>query len=134
MQKGTILFHRDFIFKNGARGEKLIITLNEPVNDEPYLCCKTTSQCQYEITTEGCRVDKNIYMIKAKYDCFPDDTWVQFHELYPFTANEFLKVALEDKTCEVKGCLREQTINAIRNCIKKSDDVSPYCWELLFKK
>ncbi|MDO9028020.1 MAG: hypothetical protein Q7U68_04075 [Candidatus Roizmanbacteria bacterium] len=134
MTKGTVLFHREFTFRDGEIGEKYLIILNTPQHDEPYLCCKTTSKCQkHGITTEGCHPHKNIYMLRANHDWFPHDTCIQFHELYEIKMSEFLKAKLQDNTCEIKHCLRDETSGAIRNCIKKSDDVSEYHLELIFK-
>lgn len=133
MKRGTVLFHRDFIFKDGESGEKYLIILNDPSGDEPYLCCKTTSKSKYDITQEGCHPHKNIYLLKAKKDCFPYNTWIQFHELYELTAEELLKAHLGDKTCNITYTLKNETCRAIRNCIKKSIDISPYHLELLFK-
>lgn len=130
MNKGTILFHRDFQFHDGQTGEKLIIVLNTPKNNEPYLCCKTTSKQRFDIDREGCHSHKNIYVINPNYDWFKGKTWVQFHELYEFEPQRFLQAHFKGDL-EIKGSLKENTINAIRNCIKRSEDVSQYHLSLL---
>lgn len=130
MDKGTILFHRDFQFHNGQSGEKLIIVLNTPKDNEPYLCCKTTSKPKFNIDKEGCHSQKNIYVINPNFDWFKIKTWVQFHELYEFEPPRFLQAHF-DGVLEIKGELKENTVNAIRNCIKRSEDVSKYHLTLL---
>lgn len=130
MNKGTILFHRDFQFHNGQSGEKLIIVLNTPKDKEPYLCCKTTSKQKFNIDKEGCHSQKNIYVINPNYDWFKMKTWVQFHELYEFEPQNFLQAHFKGDV-DIKGELKENTIGAIRNCIKHSDDVSKYHLSLL---
>lgn len=130
MNKGTILFHRDFQFHNGQSGEKLIIALNTPKDSEPYLCCKTTSKQKFGIGREGCHSQKNIYVINPNFDWFKIKTWVQFHELYEFERDKFLQAHFKG-VLDVKGELKTTTVSAIVNCIKLSDDVSKYHLSLL---
>lgn len=134
MTRGTVLFHEKFKFPDGEYGEKLLVVLNTPTKDEPYLVCKTTSHCKYCITKEGCHSDKGIYHIKAKRDGFLDDTWIQLSPIMAFSREEIVKAHLEDKICHIKHQLSENTIRAILNCIWKGDDVSQYQLDLLFKK
>ncbi|HBE40305.1 MAG TPA: hypothetical protein DDW27_03730 [Bacteroidales bacterium] len=130
MNKGAILFHRDFQFHNGQSGEKLIIVLNTPKDKEPYLCCKTTSKQKFNIDKEGCHSPKNVYVINSTIDWFKVKTWVQFHELYEFEPQKFLQAHFKG-VLEIKGELKESTVNAIRNCIRRSEDVSIYHLSLL---
>ncbi|MEK6690282.1 MAG: hypothetical protein AABY78_03130 [Nitrospirota bacterium] len=130
MHKGTILYHQAFQFQNGEIGKKLLIILNTPQKDEPYLCCKTTSKQKYNIDKEGCHYNKNIYVIYPNTDWFKEKTWVQFHELYEIESGKFLKDHFDGKL-EVKGTLKVNTISAIINCVKRSEDVSNYHLTLL---
>lgn len=130
MHKGTILYHQAFQFQNGQLGKKLLIILNTPKQDETYLCCKTTSKQQFNIDKEGCHYNKNIYVLNPDIDWFKEKTWVQFHELYEFDPHKFLQAHF-DGDLEVKGELKGNTINAIINCIKRSEDVSNYHLTLL---
>jgi hypothetical protein len=129
--RGTILYHPSFQFQNGGTSPKLLIVLNTPKTNKPYLCCWTTSKQKYGIDREGCRSDKNIYVLNANVDFFQVKTWVQFHDLREFVVTEFLNLHFRDKLLEVKGQLREETIRAILNCIKGSQDVSQYHLSLL---
>ena len=132
MRKGTILFHPSFEFTNGEIGRKYLIILNSPdiKKIEPFLFCKTTSQSQNKPQTPGCHAEKNLYCIGAQFDFFPKKTWVQFFEMFEVNYDEFIKQHFE-LGVEVKGELRTETISAIINCIKKSDDVSAYHLSLL---
>jgi len=132
MRKGSILFHPSFEFTNGETGRKYLIILNNPdiKKSEPFLFCKTTSQSQSKPQTPGCHAEKNLYCIDAQFDFFPKKTWVQFFEIFEAIYDEFIKQHFELQL-EVKGELKPQTINAITNCIKKSDDVSTYHLSLL---
>jgi len=132
MRKGTILFHPRFEFTDGETGRKYLIILNTPEirKSEPFLFCKTTSQSRNKPQTPGCHAEKNLYCIDAKFDFFPKKTWAQFFEIFEIDYDEFIKQHFKLRL-EVKGELKPQTINAIINCIKRSDDVSPYHLSLL---
>jgi len=130
MDKGTILYHSAFRFKDGETGRKLLIILNTPQNDVPYLCCKTTSQPKWGLEREGCYNNKNIYVLNPIQNCFSLKTRVQFHELYEFDSRAFLQAHFNGDL-EIVGNLPSQIINAIVNCIKKSEDISKYHLMLL---
>ena len=130
MDRGTILYHRAFEFKDGEIGQKLLIILNTPQNEAPYLCCKTTSKSKYGLEKEGCYSNKNIYVLIPSPQCFKEKTWVQFHELYEFDSRLFLQAHFRGEL-DIKGMLPEQITNAVVNCVKKSEDISKYHLSLL---
>ncbi len=130
MDRGTVLHHRAFQFKDGETGQKLLIILNMPQNDEPYLCCKTTSKQKFNLDKEGCYSNKNIYALNPIKNCFPLKTRVQFHDIYEFHAPTFLQAHFNG-ALDIKGKLPTNIINAIINCIKKSDDISRHHLRLL---
>jgi hypothetical protein len=132
MRKGTVLFHPKFEFSNGETGKKYLIILNTPdiKKSQPFLICKTTSQPKNKPKEPGCHAEKNVYGIEANSDFFPKRTWVQFFEIFEFNHDEFIKQHFE-LGLKVKAELKPQTINAIINCLKKSDDVSAYHLSLL---
>jgi len=133
MNQGVVLHHKAFEFPDGEIGNKLLIVLNTPSNDEPYLVCRTTSKCKYYITKEGCHHEKSIYHLKANNDGFPEDTWVQLTPITELTRNVVLKACLTDKTCRVLHNISPNTIRAILDCIVKGDDFTQYQADLMFK-
>jgi hypothetical protein len=132
MRKGTVLFHPKFEFSNGETGKKYLIILNTPdiKKSQPFLICRTTSQPKNKPKEPGCHAEKNVYGIEANSDFFPKRTWVQFFEIFEFNHDEFIKQHFE-LGLQVNAELKPQTINAIINCVKKSDDVSAYHLSLL---
>lgn len=64
------------------------------------------------------------------YDWSNKTTYVQFHELYEIEQEGLLQAHFRGNI-ENKSKLRENTVNAIVNCIKKSEDVSRYHLTLL---
>jgi hypothetical protein len=131
MHRGTVLFHKDFRFKNGKTAPKYLILLNEPVPDGTYLFCKTTTsgQPRWRPPDVGCHSKLNVYVLNP-CACFTKKTWVQFEELYELTT----KVILQDyfnKDLTEAGQLNEKTIMEIVNCVKESDDIIKYHLSLL---
>ena len=78
----------------------------------------------------GCHLPESLFLIKANYDFFAKDTWLQFYDLYELNSKDLLKDKF-DGLVEVRGCLREQTINEVTNCINRSEDVSGYHLKLI---
>jgi len=132
MIKGRVFLHKDFKFPDGGIADKYFIILNNPKNNDPYLACKTTSKGDRKPNQEGCHHHKNLYVLNPNYDFFPKKTWIQFHTIFEFDAIGLLQLKFKGIVTMIAD-LRDQTINAIINCIKKSDDVSIYHLELIKK-
>ena len=134
MKKGDILFHPQFKFTDGEIGRKYLILLNNPdlQKSEPFLLCKTTSNPKGKPQKQGCYPDRNLYVLDAGFDFFPEKTWIQFYEIFEAQSNDLIRDHFE-YGLEIKKTLREQTINEIVNCIKKSDDISEYHLSFLRK-
>ncbi len=132
MNKGTIFFHKKFEFRDGEIGRKLLILLNNPEikKNIPVLVCRTTSNPKNKPFKRGCYDTKNLFMIPAKHDFFDSDTWVLLHEIFEFKAEDLLNLRFKGYL-EILAILREQTINEIINCIRKTQDVSSYHLKIL---
>jgi len=72
MTPGTVLFFKDFEFKDHGVSHKLLIVLNSPKieNSEPYLVCPTTSQQHKKSKAVGCHAEKNYFYVEEKQDKF----------------------------------------------------------------
>jgi len=134
LEKGTILFHVKFEFKNGNIGEKLIVLLNDPKPSiEPYLFCKTTSRQKGKLTIPGCQSKWSLFYIPGKQDFFELGTWLQLHEIFEGEAKSFLKDHF-DGHLQIKGKLKDTTITSLMKCIKIIDDISDKHKEMILKK
>ncbi|MDZ7723238.1 MAG: hypothetical protein U5R06_10645 [candidate division KSB1 bacterium] len=71
-----MLFFKDFIFKDGSSKDKLVIILNHPKGEEPYLLCTTTSQKHTRKKELGCHAKENYFYIDQDQDGFIKNTWV----------------------------------------------------------
>jgi hypothetical protein len=131
--KGSILLHKQFKFKNGELGEKLLILLNNPDPSlEPYLVCRVTSQEKNKIKKFGCQEGRSLFFLPANQDFFMRDTWVQLHEIYSFEPAGLIKDSLAGDL-EIKGKLKDLTIRQVMTCIKKCQDIREIDKALILK-
>lgn len=130
MKKGTIFLHKNYAFPDGGVADKYFIIMNNPQKNESFLTCKTTSRQNSRPDKNGCHSLHNVYVLMEREDFFPKKTWVQFHTLYPVSPSRLnYLVNAGDVTKEAE--LRTQTINAIINCVKYSEDISYYHLKML---
>jgi len=126
MARGDVYLHSAFPFHDGASGKKLFVVLNDPVNDEPYLVIKTTSNLRGKSFETGCNPRSRVFFIQGKAgSVFPIDTLLQLSDIYEFSGTEFLKGHMVEKVIEHKTTLHHETVAQIINCVKKlKEDIS----------
>ena len=132
MKKGTVFLHKNYQFPDGGIADKFFIIINNPVPNDPILTCKTTSKQDSRPYNEGCHYVQNVYVLRENDDFFRLRTWVQFYILYRFNHNELRRLEHNGEVIRMAE-LRPQTISAIVNCVKKSEDISFYDLELIKK-
>jgi hypothetical protein len=131
-QQGEIYYYSDFKFYDGTIGSKLFIVLNNPKPGEPYIVVKTTSQKPRKTPKEFCNPDIKIFYIKGENESFKKDTFVQLHEYYPFTDNDFLQGHFKVFLVHI-GCLSNLCIRQLLNCIYKiKEDVPLQYFKLIY--
>lgn len=133
MQRGTILFHKKFRFKNGTEDQKLLVVLNNQSGNDPFLIAKTTSQKKNKSQIPGCIEEDALFFITGGKTWFDSDTWIQLYEIYPFNAAELIKDRFDDEL-EIKDYLPTDMANAIKNCIKRLVDVEVRYKKMILKK
>jgi len=134
LEKGTILFHSRFEFKNGEIGEKLLVLLNNPdPNIEPFLFCRTTSKQKNRSLTPGCQANQSLFLVPASRDFFQLNTWLQLHEIFPAEASSVLKDHF-DGVLQIKGKLKTETIGLLMKCISVIQDISFEHKSMILKK
>ncbi len=139
MERGTILFHTRFQFRNGTIGEKLLVVLNTPKSDEPYLLIRATSQVEkwssyYKQTIQrGCNYRLLLFFITPEDKTFFEKpTLLQFDEIYPLTREQLLSDKFNG-VLEAKGQLSENKFNEIMNCVKAmKDDIEERYFKMHF--
>ena len=132
MQAGTTLFFKDFRFKDGGTSDKLVIVLNTPEKDQPYLLCPTTSKQHHRKSQLGCHSEDNYFYVDEKQDHFDVNTWILFHEIYEKKSAELLSEKFQGKLY-MKFDLDTNLWKAVRNCILKSVDIELDYLEMIEK-
>jgi hypothetical protein len=125
LKPGCILFDTKFAFKDNEIGEKLIVLLNNPRKNEPYLFCRTTSKerSPYQIKTpKGCQNESQYFFINA-CNFFPEDTWLLLYEIFEYDYSCLLNKHFK-KQIKIINCISEIVLRQIKNCIKCSKDIS----------
>jgi len=117
-------------FPDGAVGEKLIVTLNEPKANEPYIVCTATSKPKNKPKTPGCHAELGLFFIPASTEFFKKDTWLQLYALTEIEAKSFLQDHFQ-RYCEVKGKLSLEMIGQVVQCIRRCPDVTKHQLSLI---
>jgi hypothetical protein len=134
MKAGDVFYFINFKFTDGSTANKILIILNTPQNDEPYLVCLTTSVYKKWRSKElGCHSDKNYYFIDAKQDNFDADTWIIFEKVYELDVAKLLNSCLKDGTYKLFE-LETTLLKALKDCIAKSKDIEQDYLEKILRK
>ena len=134
LKSGCILFDTKFEFKDNKIGEKLIVLLNNPRENEPYLFCRTTSRERppYQIKTpKGCQKGSYYFFINA-CNFFLEDTWLLLYEIYEYDYICMLNKHFKQQM-RIINCIDDNILRQIKNCIKNSDDISEKYLEMILK-
>ena len=122
MNAGTVLLIKDFKFQDGTQKDKLLIVLNNPKDDEPFLLCPATSQQWRKSKILGCHSDDNYFYIDENQDKFLKNTWIVFHKLYSYSAALIVKESFQQNLFK-KFAIEPTLWQAIKNCILQSKDI-----------
>ena len=127
--RGAIYFHPSFEFKNGDTGRKLVLLLNTPSKNDPYLFVKTTSRQKNKPLRPGCIEERSLFFIPAGTTFFKENTWVELYERYPMRPNDVSK----NKDMKLIGNLDIKTLDKIIDCLfaAEGDDIPPIHRRLL---
>ena len=137
MTAGDILFHTDFVFRDGTHGKKLLIVLNTPdvEKDEPYLIIRTTSRMKGKQIQQGCIAAwKMFFIASGGGEYFTEPTLLQLDYIYEMNAASAVRNGLQQSLTQV-GNLSQQLFGQVKNCIKEiKEDVSEKHYHLIFRK
>ena len=128
---GQILYHKNFIFKDGKKGDKYVIVLNTCENDKTCLVLKTTSQSKYYSNAlPGCNSGKCIFCIYSECEQdFEKETYVQMDYIYSINIEE----QLDKQQVTWKGHLTEECFSKVRKCLRNfRDDIPQRYWTIIY--
>lgn len=133
MKAGDVFYFINFKFDDGSARNKLLIILNTPVEDEPYLVCLTTSQPKkWRLNKPGCYSEQNYYFVDSRQENFDKDTWIVFERIYSVDKVRLLKSHFKDGSVKLFE-LQPDLWKALKNCIANSRDVEQIYIDMIFK-
>lgn len=123
---GCILHWKGFTFPDGEKANKYFVIVGSQPNQNYLAIIATSKKKKWRDAQPGGNPDGGYYFIPGgRKDWFPEDTWLLFEVPREISAAEFVKEGLA-KNLTVEGYLRHDIANAICNCMKRCQDVSPY--------
>lgn len=126
MTPGTILFHKDFKFSDGATKDKYLVVLGG-VNSGVILAAKTTSKGHRYRIDFGCQSGSYFpaFYLSRGSCCLPLCTWVCLDEFYELKS-EILMQEMVSGHVYKHGELAASLTRDLQFCAKGSDDISAH--------
>ncbi len=122
--RGAIFHNPEFKFHDGEIGNKLLVLLNTPSQNESCLFVKTTSQRKDKPSNIGCfkHHHTGMFFIPKATTSFPDNTWILLFKPYEINPCD---ITQKNGWNEV-GRLDEKKLKQIIDCLFKhhEDDIS----------
>lgn len=122
--QGAIFHNPEFIFHDGEIGNKLLVLLNTPSQNESCLFVKTTSQRKDKPSIVGCFKHRHegMFFIPKATTFFIEETWILLFKPYEIKLSA---VTLKNGWNEV-GALNEKIMKRIIACLftHHEDDIS----------
>ena len=120
---GAVLHWSGFEFEDGTSKDKFFVVLGAKQGHD-FLVVITTSQPHVRSFNPGCHATEGYFHIPGgAKDFFPKDTWLLLMECRELRAAEVVKSSMDGSLRDVAN-LRTQLANEIRNCLKRTEDVS----------
>jgi len=121
---GDVFLWHDYRFADKGIADKRYIVLGaKPALD--IIGAITTSVQGQKPFTAGCSPTDGIYFApRGTAPVFQLDTWVQLYRPQIITSTE-MRQRIKAGNIKLLGTLPPMIANAIRNCLKQTDDISP---------
>lgn len=130
MNPGTVFYIKKFEFDDGGAADKLIVLMTHARNGR-FLAVRTTSQQKkWRSQKQGCHAERGYYYFQPKSSWFAEPTWVILDDPHLLRADS-LRLRFQNGSATIKTTLDRLTTAALRNCLKKVDDISDEMLEML---
>jgi len=130
LRPGTVFFIRKFKFDDGDEANKLFVLMTHARN-KLFLVVKTTSQKKkWRSQKQGCHAEKGYFYFQPKSSWFEQPTWIILDDPHLLEAGE-LKRRFQDGSAVTKTVLDTPTTAALRNCLKRVQDISDEMLKML---
>ena len=123
MIAGTVIHWKDFRFHDGGTKNKYLVVMGPPRGGNLLLVKTTTQPHVTRPAKDGCQIEKGFFYFPAKRMWFPSPTWVILSHPY-LVPTEQVQRAYTDKIAETVAQLALPDAAALRNCLKKSLDLT----------
>ena len=134
MTPGTILFDKNFVFKDGKTGKKLFVVLNDGEN-EIYICVKTTSKSHRYGVVAGCQALDRFpsFFVPRDASFLKQNTWIQLEVFYEFGRTELIGKVVLGEILRI-GTLNKNLTKELLICGTHSKDITTFQRQQLFKQ
>jgi hypothetical protein len=124
MTPGTVLCDREFQFKDGDTGKKLLVVLGGGLPNH-YVIILTTSKQKTKGRQEGCQPKDRLhnYFLPEGSCCLSGDSWLLLNSVYNFEAEKLLARSLSGFISHI-GCIDRSTMLDILYCASLSMDIT----------
>ena len=124
MTPGTILFDRNFQFKDGELGEKIFIVLNDGMRGF-YVAVKTTSKGRLFGNLHGCQVTERYPNFLLTLGCciLEKRTWVQLDTFFDFVSGGLMEKVVTNQIQRI-GILGDELTRELLVCITHAEDLT----------
>ena len=126
---GAVLGWSKFQFDDGEKSDKLLVVLGAQTGKN-YLAVITTSQPHGRKANPGCYAEDGYFFIGAGSHGFPKDTWLELYRPKEMNAATVVRGNFSGDIWVVTN-LHQQIANEIRNCLKRSPDITQHQLSLL---
>lgn len=120
---GAILFHRQFVFADGASADKYLVVL--AASDRHLLVAKTTSNGTHYRSDHGCQAGSYFaaFLLTRGCCCMPLTTWICFNDFYELALAD-VQSGVVDGSIRQFGMLDNDLTRSVQFCAADTDDVS----------
>ncbi|MGJ7607132.1 hypothetical protein ACSFA7_22545 [Variovorax sp. LT1R20] len=123
MTPGAVLFHRRFVFADGASADKYLVVL--AASDRHLLVAKTTSNGTHYRSDHGCQAGSFFaaFLLTRGCCCLPLSTWICFNDFYELSLTQ-VQSGIVDGSIRQYGMLDKELTRDVQFCAASTDDVS----------
>jgi hypothetical protein len=125
MTPGAILFHKQFVFRDGTSADKFLVVLAN--TGSILIVAKTTSKGHRYRNDHGCQAGNYFpaFLLTLGCCCLRLNTWICFDEFFEL---ELAKLNSEVVSGNVRqyGFLTSELTKDVQSCAVNTDDISPY--------
>jgi hypothetical protein len=124
MEPGTLIVDNEFVYRDGSKGKKILIVLNDGTVGH-YIIIKTTSKDTYKGISFGCQFKDrypNFFLPKGCC-CLKKNTWVMIDQFFEMTSHELLDKHFSGKMNRI-GVLPLSILKNLLDCASDCLDIS----------